>query len=837
MIKGLGEPQAGAFGSRYHIPQRLAKLATRVRFTVLALAAISLVALAVHSWGTKLLDEAFRHLNDMDETVEARAYAMRRELAGVSIATMRHVAAGTTGQASRIDRHHADFQKAFADFSAVALRDAGIATLVQQIGLAYSDYRNLSGTIMSGAGSGGAALDGLSAATARLYNELAESGTSKSREARARQMVLMDLLSDLTYVQMLLASRARDGHSRVTLTDGIARVQADLAVVSHYEVPLSERRLVERIAGELRTLPGPGTNQVAAALNGGQDLFRMASMHQMLDTMILRAWDSTVRAGRIADEAAGKRAFDVLYGSLALLALPLLGIAGLTLQGQRLSNESLTQAAEQLRLAAGASGVSIWDANLKTGEIYLSEQWSRLLTGTAADTWTTQESLRIVVHPADIDRVVGAAKAVCAGRIDRCREELRVQTQSGAWRWILVTGSVVERDEASSRPLRMIGTNVDITEIKRAQEAIAEQERETKQLLDALPVAIAFADNNEVIQYHNLAYALLFGVSEQALVGRTEREVHGDAIYRDLGPHIRGALEGQSTRLELPTQSGFGELVHLAISFVPNIEIDGRVAGYYQLLADVTELKHLDRMKDEFVSTVSHELRTPLTAIRGALSLLTGPIGNDLSPQVRRVATVALASSERLGRLVNDILDFEKIASGKIRLMPEQIDLAKSAAYAAEQNEEYAKAHKVDIRVNAPGEVTISGDRDRLQQVFTNLISNAVKHSPQGGIVEIHVDVNANRARVAVRDHGPGVPDDFRAKLFERFAQAEGVLARTKDGTGLGLAITKAIVELHGGAIGYEDAAGGGALFWFELPLRGKPALHRSSNGSLVMSD
>jgi len=181
---------------------------------------------------------------------------------------------------------------------------------------------------------------------------------------------------------------------------------------------------------------------------------------------------------------------------------------------------------------------------------------------------------------------------------------------------------------------------------------------------------------------------------------------------------------------------------------------------------------------------------------------------------------IALNNSERLVRLINDILDVEKIRSGKLDFRIKKLDLTEVITEAVEANQGFALAHDTNI-VHA-GElqsVQVRADPDRLAQVLANLLSNAAKFSPQGKDIEISMEVTADRVRVAVRDRGPGVPEEFRERLFERFAQADASDSRRNTGTGLGLSIAKAIVERMGGTIGYEPAKDGGSRFYFELPV------------------
>jgi PAS domain S-box-containing protein len=353
------------------------------------------------------------------------------------------------------------------------------------------------------------------------------------------------------------------------------------------------------------------------------------------------------------------------------------------------------------------------------------------------------------------------------------------------------------------------------------------QRRELRLVLDAMPAMIAYADRDERIQYHNLAFAGHHGASENELVGKTMIELLGPERHATTKAYRDRALAGEALAYERRQAHADGRNVDLSVAMVPNRGADGAVAGYYTMMVDVTELKRVESMKSEFVSVVSHELRTPLTSIKGALGLLAGPMSGQLPQAARSLSEVALDSCNRLARLIDDLLDMDKIISGKMQLSLAAVDLALVAAQAIERNQTFAlsRAVRLDLLV-AETRARVTGDADRLHQVFANLITNAVKHSPKGGVVDIavakRITAAGERIRITVRDRGRGVPADFKPRLFGKFAQAESVLKRTIGGSGLGLAISKAIVEQHGGSIGHDDADpadGGGAIFWFELPL------------------
>jgi PAS domain S-box-containing protein len=239
------------------------------------------------------------------------------------------------------------------------------------------------------------------------------------------------------------------------------------------------------------------------------------------------------------------------------------------------------------------------------------------------------------------------------------------------------------------------------------------------------------------------------------------------------------------------------------------------------VIVDISDRKRMDQLKDEFVSTVSHELRTPLTSIAASLDLLVGGAAGKLPEAALRLLTIAQTNSQRLVRLSNDILDIEKIESGQIVFNFRPVDALVLVEQAIEANRGYADRFGVRVRLDStstPAEVQV--DADRLSQVVTNLLSNAIKFSPRGGEVTIAVDRHADVVRISVRDHGHGIPAEFKPHIFEKFAQADATDARLKGGTGLGLSIVKQLVGRLGGEVGFADAEGGGTVFYVELPCR-----------------
>ncbi|MES2901760.1 MAG: sensor histidine kinase [Pseudomonadota bacterium] len=256
-----------------------------------------------------------------------------------------------------------------------------------------------------------------------------------------------------------------------------------------------------------------------------------------------------------------------------------------------------------------------------------------------------------------------------------------------------------------------------------------------------------------------------------------------------------------------------------------NQTLEGRVeTRTAELAAALLEVQQIDKMKTEFVSIVSHELRTPITSIRFSLNMLADGSMGQFEPDVAKLLDIANKSCERLVRLINDILDIEKMEAGLMEYRFAPASLKAVATAALEATEAYAAQFKVGLSMAADADdVEVTLDRDRMAQVLVNLLSNASKFSPSGGQAQLTIKVGHGTARVSVIDHGDGISENFRSRLFQKFAQADGSNTRTRSGTGLGLAICREIVQAHGGTITYETEAGKGTVFHVDLPLGPRP--------------
>ena len=340
--------------------------------------------------------------------------------------------------------------------------------------------------------------------------------------------------------------------------------------------------------------------------------------------------------------------------------------------------------------------------------------------------------------------------------------------------------------------------------------------------VEACPSGMVMSDGDGKMVMVNTEIEQQFGYRREELIGRPVEILVPVRLRAQHIRHCVGFIFQPETRRMGAGRDLFG-LRKDGTEFPVEVGLNPIRAGegllVLSVIVDISERKRLERLKDEFVSTVSHELRTPLTSISGSLGLLVGQWAGKLPESAARLLVIAHKNSQRLVRLINDILDIEKMESGKIVFDMKRVEVCVLVEQAIEANRGFAEGFDVRIRLDPECKpVDVRADPDRFAQIVTNLLSNAVKFSPPGEEVVVGVETRGETVRISVRDHGHGVPAEFRPRIFDKFAQANATDARQKGGTGLGLSIVKGIVDRLGGAVGFADAPGGGTTFHVELP-------------------
>jgi PAS domain S-box-containing protein len=362
----------------------------------------------------------------------------------------------------------------------------------------------------------------------------------------------------------------------------------------------------------------------------------------------------------------------------------------------------------------------------------------------------------------------------------------------------------------------------DISERKQAQWQLEQLNTRLKLATQAAKVGIwdYDCDSKELVWDANMHD--LYGYADGEFDGRYRSWIN--QVHPDDRQRVQQTLDGllqkyKPVECELRIVLPAGDIRWLKAFAILSRDASGRPLRMTGTNWDITATKHSEQMKNEFISTVSHELRTPLTSISGSLGLLAGGALGEMPDKARPLLDIAQKNSHRLIHLINDLLDIEKITAGKMTFNYQTLDLSFQIRRACEDNQGYAETHGVELKTTkiCLKQWLIRADEQRLQQILANFISNAIKFSRPGGLVELGVKKSGERVRIEVKDQGRGIPVSFRGRIFQKFAQADGSDTKSTEGTGLGLSICKELADCMGGSVGFDSIEGQGSCFYVEF--------------------
>ncbi|HEY3368063.1 MAG TPA: response regulator [Symbiobacteriaceae bacterium] len=388
----------------------------------------------------------------------------------------------------------------------------------------------------------------------------------------------------------------------------------------------------------------------------------------------------------------------------------------------------------------------------------------------------------------------------------------------------------------------------NLVEIEAARETADATANRLRAILESAGEAILMVDNRGVCVVANHQAGGVLGIPAERLSGRSVHELRTSAgrVFRGGGGMEWLAVADGSPSAEIHTAvyETREEAPRVFHEFSAPVQDQlGRVMGRIYVYRDITKETEVDRMKSEFIATVSHELRTPMTSIKGSLGLVLGGIAGPLPDEAKELLAIAQNNTDRLIRLINDILDISRIEAGKMEIRKQPLNIPDAVTRAVRELEGFANQREIAVRTDLPDILPRAmADSDRLQQVLVNLLSNAIKFSESKTEVEVTAGLEAGELRIRVLDHGPGIPKEHLDQIFEKFHRVDNASTRKTGGTGLGLAICKAIVEEHGGRIWAESEVGKGSTFTFTLPVDVAPEdlkvpMHVGNKTVLVVDD
>jgi PAS domain S-box-containing protein len=485
------------------------------------------------------------------------------------------------------------------------------------------------------------------------------------------------------------------------------------------------------------------------------------------------------------------------------------------LSARRELERELRRQAEFTGTLVGSAPVGIYAIDRKGSCIFVNAKWQELAGRTEEE--ALGDGWKQALHPDDAANVMRAWDAFTSGTASFATE-FRLQRPGGSRVWVAGQAVALRGDDGETQGF--LGTILDVTQRREAQ---AQRERllaESRAVLDATTDGILMTDLKGDVLFSNAAMGTFWEDVGLAGEGTIWDRVSALAdLITDPGEYYR-LLESVAVD---PEREHVGEFTLAASgrSFVgrtaPVRRADGSLMGRIFSLRETTTERAAARAKDEFVATVSHELRTPLAAITGYAELLEDDVA-EAGEESAEFLAVLQRNAGRLTRLVDDLLLLQQSETDGVTITPAAVDIDELVQQSIERVEPTASRKAIAIETRGEQGLVVSGDVMRLGQVLDNVLSNAVKFTPERGVVDVRVSRVGDACAVDVHDTGPGIPEDERGRLFERFFRSRDAVARAIPGTGLGLAVSRRIAEAHGGSLGLVDGAGGGTTFRLLLP-------------------
>lgn len=483
---------------------------------------------------------------------------------------------------------------------------------------------------------------------------------------------------------------------------------------------------------------------------------------------------------------------------------------------------------EYLELLDGST-VGSWIYDVQSGIMRYSSQWQKRL-GIEEECAAPLESYYDnVLHPDDKAQAIEGSLNILKSGSKKYIQEYRLKTVDSGYIWVLAQGKVIYEN---GTPVKIYGTTIDISDRKRTEEALRESQRLLSMIIEGTSDHIFLKDTESRMVMTNSAVAQYFNLESRDMIGKNEIDFfYNKQQARNVIDNDRRVIEsGQEETIEETS----GDRVFLSKK-APWRDTNGNVIGLFGISRDITdrinmmqelartaqELKHKNQLITDFFINISHEFKTPLSIMIISTELIEQTLSED-TPDVQSIRsniTYVRQNMFRLCRLVNNLLDITKIDAGFMRPRLVNRDVSGMLRYLVSSLHSYALRKDVAISFTGPGkELIMPADMVMIDRILLNLVSNALKHTPKGGLIEVGCEALTDGVRITVRDNGEGIPKDKQVIIFDRFRQANTALARSSEGCGIGLALVKSLVQILGGHIWVKSEPGYGSEFFVELP-------------------
>jgi PAS domain S-box-containing protein len=478
------------------------------------------------------------------------------------------------------------------------------------------------------------------------------------------------------------------------------------------------------------------------------------------------------------------------------------------------AKKQIEEAEERARLAIDAVGLGIFDLDLITGQMITSKTFANIF---GFENPVPRTEYVKVFHPDDLE--LRAKAHAGAGDAGHLFYEARVIWPDKTIHWVRIEGKVYY-DEAS-KPLRILGTLLDFTEQKKIKEALAENEELLRNITTAAPTGLWMSNEQGAITYVNQtwvdwtgrAYAEHLGEGWLNSIVPEDQEKASNAFINDL-------TNRDLYEVEFRIKYSDGTTHWCVANGSPQYNADGIFTGYIGACVDITEQKHLQQQKDDFIGIASHELKTPVTSIKAYTQVLERMLKKKGETKEADMIGRMDVQINRLSSLIGDLLDVTKINSGRLQFNDVAFDFNKHVKELIEDLKPTAEKHTLVENFSPTG--LVYGDKERIGQVITNLVTNAIKYSPKADKIIINISLENNEVMLCVQDFGIGIDGANLHKVFEQFYRVSGDMQHTFPGLGLGLYISSEIIKREGGRIWVNSIVGEGSTFCFALPLWNK---------------